>query len=84
MSRQQDNSEKLERLMEIKEEMLELLREANSLLRDAPMYDRAKGYWIAHIRTALDKDHGYMGGSMCTFQDTIEEFEHYAYGDDEE
>ena len=34
--------------------------------------DVAKSYWLAHIVTALDKDHGYLGGSMGTMQDTID------------
>lgn len=34
---------------------------------------RAEAYWIPHIKTALSKDHCYLGGSMCTMDDTIKE-----------
>lgn len=33
--------------------------------------ERAKNYWIAHIRTALDDDHDYLGGSMVTAENTM-------------
>lgn len=60
-----------DRLEEIKAEFLELLEEATGLLRGTGEEERAKAYWLAHIRCALDDDHGYLGGSMCTMQDTI-------------
>jgi len=64
-------SERVERLIEIKEEMLELLRETTQLTRGTTEEDRARSYWQAHLRMALDDEHGYLGGSMCTLQDTI-------------
>lgn len=65
----------INRLEEIKEEMLELLDEADRLLSGAEgmVYDRAKAYWIPHIKMALTKEHDYLGGSMETLEDTIEE-----------
>jgi hypothetical protein len=37
------------------------------------------------MSTSLDEDHGYMGGSMCSMQDTIEEFdEEEEFDEDEE
>ena len=60
------------RLTEIKEQMLALLREAEFLLDDSSERARAKGYWLPHIRTALDNDHSYLGGSMFTMQNTID------------
>ena len=36
---------------------------------------RAEAYWKAHIICALRNDHQYLGGSMCTLEDTIEELE---------
>jgi hypothetical protein len=62
----------LVRLMEIKEQMLALLRETEFLLDGSSEWNRAKGYWLPHIRTALDNDHSYLGGSMFTMQDTID------------
>jgi hypothetical protein len=78
---EQSNHERAERLAEIKDEMLELLREAARLTRDTPEEDRARSYWLAHIRIALDDEHSYLGGSMCTMQETIEALEE---GDDDD
>ena len=64
-----------ERLGEIKEEIKELVREAVDLIRDTNEYERAKGYWYAHIVCALDDDHMYLGGSMVTMQRTIDALE---------
>jgi hypothetical protein len=61
-----------ERLQEIKDEMKALLAEAGALVRGTDEEDRARGYWLAHIRTALDDDHDYLGGSMCTMQETVD------------
>jgi hypothetical protein len=62
----------LVRLMEIQEQMLALMRETEFLLDGSSEWARAKGYWLPHIRTALDNDHSYLGGSMFTMQDTID------------
>jgi len=72
-----DNSEKVERMLEIKEEIKDLVSEVVKILRDAEgsTLSRAKAYWIPHIKMALDKDHGYLGGSMVTMQDTINELD---------
>ena len=69
------DAEDLERLAEIKDEIEELLDEARGIIRsgDEGAYERALVYWLAHIRTALDNDHEYLGGSMVTMQDTIDE-----------
>jgi len=68
------------RFEEIIGEMKELLREAIDLV---PEHARAqaRSYWFAHISMNLDDSHGYMGGSMCSMQDTLEEFD---YEDEEE
>jgi len=62
------------RFEEIKEQIKELLDEAFDLVPDHARA-RAESYWYAHISTALDEDHGYLGGSMCSMQDTLEEFD---------
>ena len=68
-------TEDIERLSEIKDEMKELLGEADQLIRGAGgiAYERARAYWLGHIAIALDDDHEYAGGSMCTMQDTIDD-----------
>lgn len=62
------------RLQEIKDEIKNLMEESRSILQDAPshVWERAKGYWYAHILTALDDDSEFLGGSMCYMQDTID------------
>tara|TARA_S200000501_G_scaffold321758_1_gene317352 strand:- start:297 stop:524 length:228 start_codon:yes stop_codon:yes gene_type:complete len=62
------------RFEEIKEQIKELLEEAIDLVPDHARA-RAESYWYPHISMALDEDHGYIGGSMCSMQDTIEEWE---------
>jgi hypothetical protein len=60
-------------LQEIKEQMLDLLEEAKDLLPEGITKERAKSYWYAHIKTALLKEHEFLGGSLVTVDDTIEE-----------
>ena len=67
-------------LQDIKDEIKELLDQARRLVRGTREEDRAKGYWFAHIRCALDDEHGYLGRSMITMQDTIDALR----GDEEE
>jgi len=69
------NAETIERLIEIKEQMLELLDEAKDLLPEGMTKERARCYWYAHIKTALLKEHEYLGGSLVTMDDTINELE---------
>lgn len=76
-------TEKLERLTEIKEEILALLREAETLVRGTKEENRARAYWTAQIRIALDDDHGYMARGSCTLQSTIDSLAEYEYGDND-
>ncbi len=69
------NAEAIERLTEIKEQMLELLEEAKDLLPEGMTKERAKCYWYAHIKTAILKEHEFLGGSLVTLEDTINEIE---------
>jgi hypothetical protein len=65
-----------ERILEIKEEIIDLVQEAMDLMRyegTDTERERARSYWYAHIRTALDEDSGYMGRSMCTMEDSARE-----------
>lgn len=67
-------SEDQERFEEIIGEIGELVEEAISLLPDSRIVvDRAKSYWYAHIKTALDDDHEFMSKSTCNMYDTLEE-----------
>ena len=68
------------RFEEIKEQIKELLEEAISLVPSGERA-RAESYWFAGISIALDEDHDYLGGSMCSMQDTINEWND---GDDDE
>ena len=67
----------IDRLYGIQDEISDLVKEARDIVRNADgygrIYERAKSYWIPHIITALSNDHDYLGGSMCTLEDTIEE-----------
>lgn len=71
--------EATERLTEIKDEIKDLINEAFDLVRQNAAHkvtlQRAESYWIPHVKMALDKEHDYMGGSMVTLQDTIDEIE---------
>lgn len=67
------NAETIERLTEIKEQMLELLEEAKDLLPEDICKERAKCYWYVHIKTAILKEHDFLGGSLVTVDDTISE-----------
>ncbi len=76
-----------ERLAEIKEEIKQLLEEAHDQIRNGEDYlavRRAESYWYSHIRVSLDKEHGCLGGSMWTMQDTIDEIEESNCGEDDE
>lgn len=78
MYKEQPREEALERLREIQYEMLELLDEAKRILRDdfgGMTYERANAYWLAHVKMALTKDHGFLGGSMVDMEDTLAECE---------
>jgi len=69
-----------ERIREIADEIRELLAEAIDLTDyDSGAYSRARSYWYPHILIALGGDHGYLGSSMCSMEDTARELEE---GDD--
>lgn len=72
--------ESVEELIDIKHNMRMLLDEALDIIRqhDKHEYERAKCYWYAHIRMALDNDHDYLGRTMATIEDSIEGLENSA------
>jgi len=64
---------KVDRLEEIQEQMLSLLGEAREILEGTRAYDAADAYWLAHVEMALVNEHRWLGGSMVTMEDSIEE-----------
>ncbi|WNO10417.1 hypothetical protein [Teredinibacter sp. KSP-S5-2] len=63
-------------LEDIQMQIVELLDSAMAIIRktDIPQIaTRAQSYWCAHIKIALFNNSGYLGRSMCTFEDTIQE-----------
>ena len=63
------------RFEEIIGEIKELLEEALDLVPEGYARSRAESYWYAHMIVNVTEDHGYMSDSMCSMQDTLEEFE---------
>jgi hypothetical protein len=73
-----------ERILAIKDEIIELLQEAMDMVREQGTDTeraRARSYWYGHIRMSLDNDHGFMGSGI-TMADTAEEL--MAEGDADE
>jgi hypothetical protein len=70
-----DYRELASELFDIQEEILGLLERATNLLHNAPdmTYQRATAYWLAHAKMAITREHDYLGGSMVTMDDTIQE-----------
>jgi len=74
--REDDAAMIADELSEIKEQIKQLTYEAMELVpRDAGAHGRAKSYWFPQILQALDDESEYMGSSMHSMQDTIEELE---------
>jgi len=69
---------KWDRLKEIQDEMLNLLHEADQILRnnaEKHVYNRAKSYWLANVQIGLTDDHDYLGGAGVSMDNTINECE---------
>lgn len=76
-----------ERILEISEEIRDLLQEAMDLVREEGTdfdRERARSYWYGHILIALGGDHGYLGSSMCSMEDTARELMEEIEDDEEE
>lgn len=69
-----------QRFEEIIGKIKELLEEAIELVPEGHIRSRAQSYWYASMIMNVTDTHEYMGGSMCSMQDTLEEF----YDEDEE
>lgn len=65
-----------DRLKEIREEMMDLLREAVSIIRvaDKHIYDRSKAYWIGNIDIGLG-DGDYIDAYQFTMDKAIKELD---------
>jgi hypothetical protein len=73
-----DRQEIVDDLGEIQSQILDLVEQARALLRRNELQGalmRAESYWIAQVITAISNNHGYLGKSMVSLQDTIEEIE---------
>lgn len=72
--REEDAHEVAAELEEIKDQIKALTYEAMELVpREGAYAARARSYWFPHILQALDSDNEFMGGSMHSMQDTIDE-----------
>lgn len=63
-----------QRFEEIMEEINELTQEAYDLLPENEK-PSARGYWFAHIKTAIYNDTEFLGNSMITMEDSLKGFE---------
>ena len=71
-----DRQEIVDEHGEIQTQILEVVEQARALLRRKELQGalmRAEAYWIAHVTTAISNNHGYLGKSMVSLQDTIDE-----------
>ena len=81
----------IDRLKEIQDDIDQLLEEAKGIIipivrqhKREIIWDRAKGYWYAHIVSALFKETEFLGGSMTTMEDTINELENLENDEEED
>ncbi len=77
--------EALDRCMEIREEIFQLLSEAEDLIRATEERDletRSNSYWLGHMRCALGSD-AYSTYSY-TMRDLLEELEERGYNEERE
>jgi len=80
-------AELADRLEEVKVAFMGILDHTKRMLEAARLSGvaeaearRAESYWLAHLRIALDNEHQFLGGSMCTLQETLDELR----GEDDE
>lgn len=69
--------EEYSRLQEIQKEMISLLGEAWSLVKQTKEADRAKGYWYGNIMCQLTTEHDFMCKEFSTMEHTINALEPY-------
>lgn len=72
---------KTQRLDEIKDELLELIEEAEKIVRDLDIspdrmiYHRAYAYWIPQMTMAVTNDHDWLGSCSVCLEETIEDLD---------
>lgn len=82
--KESDHADIAYEMEEIKEQIKMLASEAYEMIpRDGMYAARARSYWYAHIMTALDDESEFMGGSMHSMQDTINELRDGGEGEDD-
>jgi hypothetical protein len=69
------NKEDLDRLEEIRQDMLDLVDEARHIIRDTDESDRADAYCLAQLEMALTNDYEYLGGATFSLEDIIKNLE---------
>ncbi len=62
--------EKRDEMLIILDEMFALVDRSDNI---AHIASRAQAYWYPQIKMVLTKESGYLGGSMCDVDDTINE-----------
>ena len=79
-------AEAAERLWEIATEIYDKLDEMEAILSEvAPEeLERARLYWMAHIRGALLSRQGWMARSVISLEDTLAALEDEEYEDEED
>ena len=76
-----NNLDKAIKLEEVQTKISELVYEARYILSGTGItQQRAERYWLGQILTALSEDESYVGSSMFTMQESINELK----GEDEE
>jgi hypothetical protein len=73
-----DREELISELTEIYENMNNMIRELEHLIRylpDETMRERAKRMMLSHFQMALNDDHMWLGGNMYTLAELLEELQ---------
>lgn len=77
-------SKDFEKLLSIKDKMLTMIDEAIKIIPEGIIQIRAKSSWYAQVKTAILKEHEFIGGSYVTLEDTINEVKYEWVTDEEE
>ena len=82
----QSRIEIADQLRDIQEEIIDLLKQAERLLYNAPEFtrQRAQSYWLHQAAQAMTKDDESFGKCMVNLDDTISELENDDVDEDDE
>lgn len=80
MARRISKAEAVERIEALVEDIYEDLEEIRRTLQEAApeLLSAAESYWLAHVDAALLNRGGWLGKSMLTAQDTLEQLRRQA------